>query len=107
MTGKTRIVRLRNGEDRRYLSAYLDERGDLTLHGHDFGEATTPVSSSGEYEWETTVAAEHLPHLLEVLDGEPGEHILDCLARAWTGPRSSEAESQLRESGIPVSRYVS
>jgi hypothetical protein len=92
----------RTGADTRWLGAYLDAAGALHVDGHDIGPGTAPVSSDGEYEWFKTIAAGDVPRLLAVLGGDPGDDVLDVLARDWTGPRSYDFERRLRESGIPV-----
>jgi len=95
-----------DGLDGRFLWAYLDENGALHIDGQDIGPSTAPVSADGEYEWFSTIKPEHLPRLVEVLAGKPGADILDLLAETYTGPRAAEMERILRESGIPVERFV-
>ena len=90
-----------DGSDRRFLDASVVD-GSLRIDGQDLGPATSPVSSDGEYEWSQTVQAEDIPHLIELLGGEPGESILDLLDRSYTGRNSYELERILRESDIQV-----
>lgn len=94
------------GPDRRHLSAYLGGDGNLHIHGHDLGPGTSPVSDDGEYEWFTVYAAAHVPAIVALLDGEPGEDVLAGLASRWTGDRAGELERRLQESGLPVKRSV-
>jgi hypothetical protein len=104
-----RVVTLRherNGADVRWLGAYLDEAGALHIDGQDLGPGTAMVSSDGEYEWFQTIAAAHVPRLVELLGGEFGADVLDLLERDWTGLRSYELERLLREGNMPVVRSV-
>lgn len=96
----------RVGRDIRHLEAYLDEQGNLHIDGHDLGPRTAPVSDDGEYEWFETIAAADLPRLVELLEGAPGEDILDLLGRRYSGPASYEFTSILYNSGIPIRRQV-
>jgi hypothetical protein len=103
--GAERVVVLRaerRGPDSFHLWAYLDQDGRLHVEGQDLGPVTASVSADGEHEYFRTFAAEVVPRLVALLDGEPGEPILDLLARRWTGERSWELEHRLRESGIPA-----
>jgi hypothetical protein len=93
------------GPDHRHLSAYVDELG-LHIDGQDLGPATSTVSDDGEYEWFTTYAPADGPRVVALLDGQPGEDILDLLQRDWTQTlRSYELERRLHESGIPFERH--
>ncbi len=96
----------RRGDDWRNLWAYLDEAGNLHIDGQDLGPGTAPVSSDGEYEWFKTIAAAHVPRVVELLGGEPGEDVLDVLERDYTGQRSYELEHRLRDGDIPVELYI-
>jgi len=107
VTGVPDAVVLRDEQsnfNRRHLSAHLDAEGNLHISGHDLGPATSQMSGDDEYEWFTVYAAAELPAIVALLDGEPGEHILDLLASRWTGERAGELERRLRESGLPVKR---
>jgi hypothetical protein len=90
----------RSGDDSRYLEARLNESGDLVLEGEDYGPATAPVSSDGEYEWVRVVAADKLPELLRVLGAEPDADVIEELAARWSGAGSYELERLLRETGL-------
>ena len=92
--------------DERYLWAYLTSDGVLHIDGQDLGPATTPVSADGEYEWFQAIRPEHLPRLVEILGGEPGTDVLELLAERYTGSAAGELEHVLRESGLPVERFV-
>jgi hypothetical protein len=95
-----------DGPDRRYLWAYLDGDGDLHIDGQDLGSGTAIVSRDGEYEWFSTVAAEHLPRLVALLGGAPETDLLELLAERYVGDGAAELECLLRESDIPVELFV-
>jgi len=104
-SGDGRRVQLRaeiRGDDRSFLSAFVDDLGDLHINGQDLGPATAPISDDGEYEYSHIYRAADLPTLTLALGGRPREHILDVLQRSWTGPQSHELERLLRESAIPA-----
>jgi len=105
---ETRTVNLRAehiGEDDRYLRAYLDDEGNLHIDGQDLGPGTSIVSTDGEYEWFYTYAAINVPRVIVLLGGKPGDDVLDVVGR-WTGERSYELESLLRNSDIPREQFV-
>ena len=102
-----RVVWLRNGEDGRHLSAYVDDTEALHIDGHDLGGDTHLISPTGEYEWFQAIPAQHVGDVLELLGAAPGEDVLDVLERDWSGlDRSAAFEKRLRESDIPVERFV-
>jgi hypothetical protein len=90
-----------DGRDRRFLDAHLDSAGSLVISGQDLGPSTGPVSSDGEYEWSTTIRAEHIPQLLVVLGAPPDSAVLVVLAENWTGGRAAELERRIDRSTIP------
>jgi len=94
----------RRGDDQRFLWAYVDEEGGLHIDGQDLGPGTGPVSSDGEYEWFQTIAASDVSRVVDLLDGKPGDEVLDLFERQWTGQRAAELEKRLRESEIPIQR---
>lgn len=100
-TRKTTLRQESSGKDWRNLWAYVGPDGALHIDGQDLGPATAMMSSDGEYESFKTIAAIHVPRLLSLLGGQPGDDILDVLA-GYTGERSYELEKLLRESDIPV-----
>lgn len=97
-----RVVHLRSsrdGADVRSLTAEL--RGaDLMISGQDLGPTVHRLMGSVEYEWATTVAAEHLPALVAALGGTPGEDVLDAVAR-FSGESAAEVEARIREHAVP------
>ncbi len=109
MTDRSRVVVLRDehlGEDHRHLCAYRDQAGNLHIDGQDLGPGTAPVSGDGEYEWFKTIAARDVPRVVDLLDGRPGEDVLDVLERGWTGARSYDLEARLRGSDVPVELFT-
>jgi hypothetical protein len=96
----------RTGPNQRFLWAYVSTDGALHVDDQDLGPATSPPSDDGEYEWFETIQPEHLPRLIELLGGEPGTDPLDLLAERYTGAGATAFERILRESGIPVGRFV-
>jgi len=95
-----------DGEDHRYLDAYVDDAGDLVLAGQDLGPATKLVSDNGEYEWFRTIRSEHVPALVFALGGDAGADVLGVLAAAWTGPASYDLEALLRDGAVPSDVHV-
>jgi hypothetical protein len=96
----------RSDTDRRNLWAHLDEEGNLHIDGQDLGSGTALVSSDGEYEWFETIRAEHLPRLLLLLGGAPGDDLLELLEDRWSGSNSYVLEGLLRRCDIPIERFV-
>lgn len=104
-----RSVKLREehqGDDDRYLDAYIDGAGDLVLAGQDLGLATELVSPDGEYEWFRIVRRPHRPALVVLLGGQAGADVLDVLADGWTGSASYELEALLRDGAVPSEVHV-
>src|SRR5262245_27832019 len=105
MTRKITLRREVNGRDVRNLWAYLDEQGRLHIDGQDLGPGTAIASEDGEYEWYRTYEAAEVPRIIALLDGQPGDDLLDLVER-YAGDRSYELEQLLRESGIPSQLQV-
>jgi hypothetical protein len=98
-----RRVALRDGEDGRFLDAWVDGIGRLHLDGQDLGGDTEAVWPSDEYEWFSVIAADEVPAVRELLGIDADEDLLDALERDWTGPeRSRDLERRLRESDVQV-----
>ncbi len=95
-----------DGEDLRFLDAFVTPDGVLHVDGQDLGPATAMVSSDGEYEWGRSIAPADIARLVEELGGRPGEDVLDVLQRDWSGARSYDLEKLLRETTIPVSLWT-
>jgi hypothetical protein len=84
------------------LWAYLDTAGQLHIDGQDLGPVTCNVSTDGEYEYFKIVGPEHIPRLVALLGGMPGQAILRLLERDWVGEKSYALEDLLRDGDIPV-----
>ena len=106
MTRKVTLRAERTGPDYRHLEAYVDDDGALHIDGQDLGPGTAIVSDDGEYEWFETIDAVHVPRLVVLLGGHPGDGVLDVLERDYTGAGSYELEKRLRESDVHVKRHV-
>lgn len=109
MSEGVRRITLRDehdGPDRRYLSAYLDDDGNLHVDGQDLGPKTASVSSDGEYEWFNTIRATDIPQLLVLLGATRDANILDVLEEHWCGENAGRLEHLLRESSIKVDLFV-
>ena len=98
---QNRKVELRNQKldsgIRSALDAWIDRLGDLHLDGQDLGLPPGMMGHDDEYEYFKTIAASDVPALVTLLGGEPGEEVLDLLARDWTGDRSFALERLLRD----------
>ena len=101
-----RVVKLRDGEIDRYLTACVDELGQLHLDGEDFGSAIDVIPRRDSDEWFQTIAADDVPRVVELLGGQQGEDILELLKRDYTGPRADELERRPRESHVAVKRHA-
>lgn len=102
---RSRTVRLREecqGDDWRFLWAYVDEAGDLHIEGQDLGPSTAMVSPDGEYEWFKMISARHVPRVVALLGGQAGDDVIDLLERGFTGAGSYDLEARLRASDIPI-----
>lgn len=96
----------RDGPDRRYLSAYLDDDANLHIDGQDLGPKTAFASSDGEYEWFKTIRAADIPQLLVLLGATADDNVLDVLEEHWCGESAGRLEHLLRESGIELDLFV-
>ena len=101
-----RQVMLRDGEDDRYLIAWVDEQGRFHLDGQDLGPATAVVSSRGEYEWFHTIAATDVPRVLTLIGADQDDDILDVLERNWAGSRAATLEKLLADSDIDLATHI-
>lgn len=92
------------GNDSRYLTARITEKGDLSIEGQDFGPAVEELMGPGlrEYEWAITVRAANLPKLVTALGGTDGANLLFLLAERFAEDETYASETFLEEHGIPV-----
>ena len=98
MRWRRRRITLRaehDGQDHRFLWAYLDAGGALHIDGQDLGPRTSMMSGDGEYEWFERIDADEIPRLVDLLGGRPGANVLTLLRR-YRGARSYELETILR-----------
>ena len=96
-----RDLRLDNGLHT-VLVASIGTDGSLQLEAQDLGGPAFTMNPDGEYEYWRTIAPEHLPALIQLLGGHPGEDVLTLLARAWTGERSFDLETLLGQAPFPI-----
>lgn len=102
-----RLRDLRNHKGNRFrLDARLMDDGSVEFAAQDFGPVTARGSADRQFEYWRTVDAEFVPQLVWMLGGEPGEHVIELLARHWSGRRSFELGAVLREAPFPVGLYV-
>ena len=106
MSTSDRAVKLRDGANGRYLTAYVDELGQLHFDGEDFGPEISVVTRRDSYEWFQTVAAGDVPRVVALLGGQQDEDVLDLLERNYMGHRADELERRLRESAVEVERHA-
>ena len=59
------------------VNARLTDDGALEFAGHDL--RSSPMGD--EYEYWVTVPAKHIPTVIAALDGQPGDDVLDLVAR--------------------------
>ena len=101
-----RTIQLRDQElpsgIRSALWARVEDDGSLHLDAQDLGLPPGLMSDDGEYEYFRTIAPEDIPALIELLDGRPGEDVLDLLARDWSGDRSFGLEALLTQAPFSV-----
>lgn len=88
------------------LDVRLLEDGSVEFAAQDLGPITAKVSDDGEYEYWRTIAAEYVPQLVWLLGGEPGEHVIELLARRWSGGRSFDLERVLRDAPFPIRLFT-
>jgi hypothetical protein len=103
---KTILRNERRGKDVLSLWASLDAEGSLRIEGQDLGPTAAIVSPDAEYEWIELIEAADIPRLVELLGGIAGTDILTLLEERFTGRGSYEFERLLRESDVPVKRFV-
>ncbi len=110
MTGRPPLVlrdlRFDNGLHS-ILEASLTADGSLQLEAQDLGGTSYLMNPDGEYKCWRTIAPEHLPALIALLGGDPGDDILELLARDWTGFRSFDLEALLRQAPFPIRFFSS
>jgi hypothetical protein len=94
-----------NGEVHLNLWASINDGGDFSIEGQDLG----PRDEEGdlaEYEWTTTVTREHVPALIQLLGGTPGDDVLQIVKRDWVRIEGQGLEQLIRESDVPCMTEV-
>ena len=85
-----------DGKGNRFvLTAELRDDGAVELTGIDTGPVTRKVSRDGHYEYWRTISFEQVDDLVAWHGGEPGDDVIELLAKNWSGPASFELEAAL------------
>jgi hypothetical protein len=84
------------------LSARREPDGTVCFEAQDLGVPAGLVSNDTEYEYFRTVRPRHVPQLIELLGGRPGDDLRHLLADAWADDRSFELEERFREAAFPI-----
>lgn len=93
----------RNGQGYRYLSAEIDQNGDLIFEGQDLGSGVEAAFGSREYEWSWTVRAKDISSFRNVL-GEKGD-ILDILEKRFSNEKASGLYEFMQINKIPFESW--
>lgn len=88
----------------RYLEVRREPNGAVVIEGQDLGDGVEAVFGEGvrEYEWWWRLAPEDTVVAAETLGGEPGEDLLQVVARWFTAGGGHDPGSHLREAGVPI-----
>ena len=101
-----------------YISAAINEVGDLVFSGQDLGAAPSAIFGDSDYEYWLTVPASHKHELLGILSAAaeaaiPASHgtdqtdhlLLQVIKKRYQGDLClvSRVQTQLDEQGIPYS----
>lgn len=84
------------------LLARREQDGTVCFEAQDLGVPAGLVSNDTEYEYFRTVRPRHVPQLIELLGGRPGDDLRHLLADAWADDRSFELEERFREAAFPI-----
>ncbi len=85
-----------------HLSARREPDGTVCFEAQDLGVPAGLVSNDTEYEYFRTVRPRHVPQLIELLGGRPGDDLRHLLADAWVDDRSFALEERFREAAFPI-----
>lgn len=85
-----------------HLSARRELDGTVHFEGQDLGVPAGLVGNDTEYEYFRSVRPRHVPQLIELLGGRPGDDLRYLLTEAWVDDRSFELEERLREAAFPI-----
>ena len=100
---KTVLRDERDGGRLRFLSAEIQQNGDLIFEGQDLGPDVEAFFGSSEYEWQWTIKAEHMPILQKAL-GDGGD-IINMLETRFSNEKSAGVLSFLEEHNIPFESW--
>ena len=89
----------RSNTDTRYLSATLNQQGDLVFAGQDLGPGVKAIFGYSEYEWAWTVKAASLPAFAAAL-GHP-QDLLQALEANFSGDNAAKLLDFMETHGIP------
>jgi hypothetical protein len=87
------------------MSVSLDADDNLGVSGDSYHSDPMPGSDSGDHEWRYKIRNRDLPQLIGLLGGNPGDDIIDLLARNFTGSMADEFERIVDNSGIEQVDY--
>lgn len=88
--------------NRYFLSARVDDGGELVIEGQDLGETAGRFWGGSEYEWQITIAAEHVPTFVDALGGSiETDDPLDLLVTRFAEDERYASRQFLAERAIP------
>ena len=85
-----------------HLSARREPDGTVCFEGQDLGVPAGLVSNDTEYEYFRTVRPRHVPQLIELLGGRPGDDLRHLLTETWIDDHSFELEQRFRDATFPI-----
>ena len=89
----------RSESDYRFLSAEIDENGDLVIDGQDLGGGVDSAFGCSEYEWSWTVRAKHIGQLKIALGSR--RNILRTLKKRFSDQKAAGLYEFLQKSKVP------
>ena len=98
------IWRGRDHNGSRLLEAILLADGSLRIEGQDLGAAVTAAFGNDfrEYEFDWSVAAADVPHVMQALGGSPGDDPLELIQRWTQASRGRDPGQFLRDAGVEL-----
>lgn len=94
-----------NGDMHLNLWARINDDGDFLIEGQDLGPRDDDGDRS-EYEWTTTVTREHVPALVRLLGGSPGQDVPQIVEREWAANEGQGLEHLVKQSDVPCDTEV-
>ena len=89
------------------LTVRREADGTAHFEAQDLGVPAGLVSNNTEYEHFRTIQPRHVPQLIELLGGRPGDDLRDLLDTQWADDRSFELEKRFREAPFPIEFFSS